>query len=477
MPSPGGLEFGPFRLDVAAKRLLRSGVVIPLPARHVVLLHTLVSRAGSVVTKDELIRIAWQDVIATDNSLAQAITKIRKALAHGETERYIATEPGQGYRFVETVTRVEARGNDADIDALLAPHVAAMDGRAALETLQVDRAARARFTYEQLLARRDDDPRSHVGLASACLEQFEATRADPHPDVDALRLAAHHAREAVRLNVHYAEAWATLGLVLERTGDRTTAIAALRRAVELEPTEWAHHLRLAWAGSGRERQRAAARVLELMPGHPAAHWLLSTVHVARNALREAERELDAGLATLARARGTTDAFPVLALDWLKGLLLLARGATDDALASLTRELSAAGDHIYRRETDANTWYAIGACELGRGHDDAARQGFEQAIARIPTHAMAHAGLALLSPAPRPGAEAGDAGALDGALARAARLVAGGDHAGAAALVGAALAATPPGHAGWTIPIDPLLGVQRNRDAWTDVLRELQRRAQ
>ena len=75
--------------------------------------------------------------------------------------------------------------------------------------------------------------------------QFEATRTDPAPDADALRLAAVHAQQACRLDPERAEAWATLGFVLERTGRRDQARAALEKAVALEPDNWRHQVRLA----------------------------------------------------------------------------------------------------------------------------------------------------------------------------------------------------------------------------------------
>ena len=59
------------------------------------------------------------------------------------------------------------------------------------------------------------------------------TRADEVPDTDALRLAATHAYEACRLDTENAEAWSTLGFILERVGKRTDAVAAGRRAIAL----------------------------------------------------------------------------------------------------------------------------------------------------------------------------------------------------------------------------------------------------
>ena len=70
--------------------------------------------------------------------------------------------------------------------------------------------------------------------------QFEASRTYPVPDVAALKMAESHALHACRLDPDSAEAWATLGGVLECTGRRADAVAALERAVALEPDNWRH---------------------------------------------------------------------------------------------------------------------------------------------------------------------------------------------------------------------------------------------
>jgi uncharacterized protein HemY len=63
-----------------------------------------------------------------------------------------------------------------------------------------------------------------------------------------------------------------------------------------------------------------------------------------------------------------------------------------------------------------------------------------------------------------------------AIARATRLVADGDTPGAARLITSALAAAPLNNTGWRVPIEPLLGVSQDRDAWRDVLAMLRTRA-
>ena len=133
----------------------------------------------------------------------------------------------------------------------------------------------------------------------------------------------------------------------------------------LEPDNWRHHFRLSYVSWGEERLRAAHRTIALLPGFPLAHWLAATVHVARQALSEAERELVAGLA--GHAEGAAGSrFNAVALHWMLGLIHLARGDEARALDEFERELSfEAAGHLYARECAANTWYAVGALELRR----------------------------------------------------------------------------------------------------------------
>ena len=176
---------------------------------------------------------------------------------------------------------------------------------------------------------------------------------------------------------------------LDRTGQRIDALAAASRATALEPDNWRHHFRLAYVSWGEARLRAAHRTLALLPGFPLAHWLAATVHVARQALDEAERELGAGLASdLAHGR-----FGAVALHWLRGLVMLAGGDEGAALAEFERELAGeAAGHMYSRECCANTWYAIGALRLRQGRRDEAADAFARAIDRIPHHPLALAAL-------------------------------------------------------------------------------------
>jgi DNA-binding winged helix-turn-helix (wHTH) protein/cytochrome c-type biogenesis protein CcmH/NrfG len=480
-------SFGPFTLDASARRLTRHGSDIALSDRYLDVLVHLVAHAGTVVTKNALIDGAWRDVAVTDNSLEQAISALRRAVGNGPDDKpYIQTVPRQGYRFAGAVARTAARISDAALDAILAPHRAWVEGRAALETLEADQVIRAHTAFDGLVAGNPDQAAAHVGLANACILQFEMTRSDAHPDAAALAKAAHHAREACRLDANDGEAWATLGFVLDRTGHHIDALAASKHAITLEPENWRHHFRLAYVGWGEERLRAAHRTLALLPGFPLAHWLAATVYVGRQVLDEAERELAAGIASeIAQVSGQAR-FSSVALHWLRGLVFLASGDEDRALVELERELTCeASGHLYARECCANTWYAIGAIHLRHGRLDAARTAFEEALARLAAHVTARLGIAaadtgghLPSTAAVAAArhDAATSASVEDAMCRAAACVLAGDAATAGRLVDAALARAAAGSAGWLLPIEPILRVQRSAEAWQPALARLRARA-
>ena len=473
--------FGGFEVDTFARRLTRDSQAVPVADRHFDVLVRLVSHAGELVTKEALVTAGWGDVAVTDNSLEQAISSLRRALGpRADGSQYIETVPRRGYRFTATAERRVARATDESLDALMAPHRAWMEGRAALETLEAEQITRARRDFEQVLEAFPDHAMAHVGLANAYAMRFETTRADAEPDRAALAAAERHAREACRLDAGSAEVWATLGFVLGCAGNPVDALAAVRRAVTLEPDNWRHHFRLGYASWGEERLREARRTLAILPGFPLAHWLAATVHVARNALDEAERELRTGLAG---AQAPSPKFNAVALHWLLGLVLLARGDEAAALAEFQKELEGEkSGHLYARECCANTCYAIGALRLRQRKKEEAQHAFAQALERVPNHRlvmMVMTAPSLSSLGSRLGSGAvsvSTQGSFDEQFGAALAADLMGQTALAAKVIDAALAAAPSGSAGWLTPVEPLLNVSANPDVWAPVLARLRARA-
>ena len=115
MPSPlRTYEFGPFRLDVAERRLVRDGEVVPLRLKVFDTLRVLVENAGRLVTKEELLQAVWPDTTVEENNLNHNVSILRKLLGERATgQAFIETVPRVGYRFVAAVTIDGAARADA----------------------------------------------------------------------------------------------------------------------------------------------------------------------------------------------------------------------------------------------------------------------------------------------------------------------------------------------------------------------------
>ena len=102
-------EFEQFRLDEAKRLLVKSdGEAVALMPKAFDILAFLVERAGEVVEKDDLMAAIWPDTIVEENNLTQNISNLRRVLGEKHREnRFIATVPGRGYKFVADVRRVD----------------------------------------------------------------------------------------------------------------------------------------------------------------------------------------------------------------------------------------------------------------------------------------------------------------------------------------------------------------------------------
>lgn len=97
-------EFGSFSLDPAERVILRDGEPLALTPKVFDTLVYLVRNRGRLLTKDELLKGIWPDTFVEEVNLAVNISTLRKAFGEGpQDDRYIATVPGRGYRFVAEV--------------------------------------------------------------------------------------------------------------------------------------------------------------------------------------------------------------------------------------------------------------------------------------------------------------------------------------------------------------------------------------
>ena len=107
--------FGPFRLDAASDTLVGPHGTVALGQRACVLLRTLVSQPGVLITKSALMDAAWPGLAVEEGNLTVQISALRRTLADAPGGgQWIGTVARRGYRFI---------GEVQESDRLLAPRV------------------------------------------------------------------------------------------------------------------------------------------------------------------------------------------------------------------------------------------------------------------------------------------------------------------------------------------------------------------
>jgi DNA-binding winged helix-turn-helix (wHTH) protein/Tfp pilus assembly protein PilF len=466
-------RFGPFEFDPTTRLLFRDQQRIErLSDPQSAILACLVSHSTIVISKETLIDAGWGGMAINENSLDQAISRMRKVLGDRRgNATYIETLPHEGYRFkapVQQIRRARRESADASLEGELAPFLAFVQGQTELDTLDRDAIARARRAFEDALRDAPEYGPVHVGLAMTCGLAFEASRPDAEQDTASLELGVAHACEGCRLAPESGEAWSALAFVLFLSGETQRAAAAAYKAMALDPENWRHALRAGYVTWGGQRLRAARDALARCADLALAQWLRTTVFIARGALDTALEVARVGCAAQdAQTPGT--GVPGVGLHLLHGLLLAAHDRLDQAEAELTRELSwADSGQVYARECAANTWYALGAVRWRQRKRREADAAFTRALAIAPRHVSATA--ALRGDVPT------RVSMMDSAIGRAIVLARGNRHAEAASVYRDAIAQAPPGSAGWQLPVEPLINPLSHQEHWADALAMIRRRA-
>ena len=120
---PLTLDFGRLRIDGASPQIWLDGAASKIPMREYLLLRYLAERAGTVVSRGELITAIWGGGGGSSNTLATHILRLRRKLERNETKpQWIQAVRGIGYEFTVPVGR-RRRGEGA------AGAATALDGR------------------------------------------------------------------------------------------------------------------------------------------------------------------------------------------------------------------------------------------------------------------------------------------------------------------------------------------------------------
>ena len=103
------LAFGPFCVTPGKRLLTKSGSTVEIGGRALDLLIALLERPGRVLSKRELIKRVWPDIVVAEGSLRFHMTGLRRILGDGEDgARYISTQVGVGYAFVAPIERLQS---------------------------------------------------------------------------------------------------------------------------------------------------------------------------------------------------------------------------------------------------------------------------------------------------------------------------------------------------------------------------------
>ena len=394
MRAGGGIAFAPYRLDAQDGCLWRGNKRIPLSATDSAILAYLLTRAGRLVTRDELLAALWPGIAVTPGVVKVRVRRLRRTLGDRVARpRFIETVHGRGYRFIASVGHpgeLEAASAERDMLRHLcraarnairrrAPHEAVAVARRALPLLSSLTDAGERAAAEQelrvtlgrlelvrracnapevaanyarlraLCEERPNDPSLLPGLVA--LARFELNRAELRTAHE-LAAKVHQLAEQGR-HRDLAGAHTLLGAVEFNAGRLASAEEHLARALSLHDAAQSHALGTAYGENVEVPLRAYRSLVLWYRGFPQR-----AVQASRAALAAARRlglpapmafalgmaawlhrlrgeaEAAGGFATQLRALATDAGFPF----WLAqatfelGWAITARGATEEGRA-------------------------------------------------------------------------------------------------------------------------------------------------
>lgn len=329
---PRRYRFGDFELTIRPLQLSRGELKLELAPQPARLLEVLVSRAGDLVSRDEIRQALWGDDVHVDfeRGINFNIRQIRSVLGDDPSSpRFIETVPRHGYRFVaplgEEPRRPWWRWLGAGVAILLITLVgflfavrsgdeepagaAAVEGELArlppplAEDYQVGLRLLGRQSsadwdqavevFEAILESEPDFAPAFSGLAQARQRLLEvdeaeaaATRAielDDHQGTAHRVLAEvllyrtlsiegprHHLERALEEDPEDGEAMQLLCLLLVAEGRKEEAIELSRRLQELDPFAWWGRWTLAWTlFMDRRYEETAAQIRATLQLYPS----------------------------------------------------------------------------------------------------------------------------------------------------------------------------------------------------------------
>jgi DNA-binding response OmpR family regulator len=108
------IQIGEMEIDILNRQVKAGDSIVHLSGIEQSILYLLASRAGKVVTREEILDAIWgTDFIAESNIVDRHIRSLRIKLQNDYRHpRFIATAPGQGYRFIPTFSNAGWAGEE-----------------------------------------------------------------------------------------------------------------------------------------------------------------------------------------------------------------------------------------------------------------------------------------------------------------------------------------------------------------------------
>ena len=108
------ITIGEIEIDIVDRQVRAGDAVVHLSGIEQSLLYLLASRGGRVVTRDEILDVIWgTEFVAESNIVDRHIRGLRVKMQDDYRHpRFIATVPGQGYRFIPTFSNAGWDGEE-----------------------------------------------------------------------------------------------------------------------------------------------------------------------------------------------------------------------------------------------------------------------------------------------------------------------------------------------------------------------------